>query len=155
TGSELWSVQGLMHMQCIPTPVASGDRLFAVGGRDFTSLSIRVDDKRGDLTQTNLAWKVRSPGVNSPSPLVLDGVVYYVEDSGFAVCLKADNSERVWRERLAGGKYSASPVVADGKIYFTSESGTVVVAKTGAKFEILARNDVGELVVASPAVSQG
>jgi outer membrane protein assembly factor BamB len=154
TGAELWSVQG-MQMQCIPTPVASGDRIFAVGTRDFSSLSIRLDEKRGDLTKTHIAWKVRSPGVNIPSPLVLDGLVYYVEDSGFAVCLKADNGERVWRERLGGGKYSASPVAADGRLYFTSESGTVVVVKTGPKFEIVARNDVGELVVASPALSQG
>ena len=155
TGSELWSIQGMMHMQCIPTPVASGDRLFTVGGRDFTSLAIRLDNKRGDWTKTNVAWKVRSPGVGIPSPLVLDGLLYYVEDSGFAVCRKADTGERVWRERLGGGKYSASPVAADGKIYFTSESGTVVVVKTGAKFEIVARNDVGELVVASPALSHG
>jgi outer membrane protein assembly factor BamB len=154
SGAELWSVQG-MHMQCIPTPVATGDRLFAVSGRGFSTLAIRLDDGRGDLTKTHVAWKIRSAGANIPSPLVLDGLCYYVEDNGLGNCLKADNGERIWRERLGGRKYSASPVAADGKIYFTSEEGVVTVLRAGAKFELLGRNDVGELLVASPALSQG
>ena len=85
---------------------------------------------------------------------MLDGLFYYVEDNGFANCLKADNGERLWRERLGGSKYSASPVAGDGKLYFPSEDGKVTVVKAGAKFERW-RNDVGELIVASPALSQG
>ena len=154
-GEELWSVQGL-QMQCIPTPVVLGDRLLAMGGRDFTALSIRLDGGRGDLTKTHVAWQVKSGGANIPSPVVLDGLLYFIEDnSGFANCLRADTGERVWRERLGGRKYSASPVAADGKLYFTSEDGLVTVIKAGPKFEVLAKNDVGELVVASPALSQG
>jgi outer membrane protein assembly factor BamB len=153
TGEELWSVRGL-QMQCIPTPVASGDRLFAAGGRDSSVLSLRLDDARGDLTKTHVAWAARS-ATNIPSPLVLDGLCYCAEDGGFANCFKADGGERVWRDRLGGGKYSASPVAGDGKVFFASESGRVTVVRAGPKFEVLARNDVGESVVASPALSQG
>ena len=153
TGDELWNVQGL-QMQCIPTPVASGDRLFVAGGRNSRVLSVRLADARGDLTKTHIAWTARS-GTNIPSPLVRDGLCYCVEDGGFANCFQADDGERVWRERLGGGKYSASPVAGDGKVYFASESGRVTVVKAGPKFEVLARNDVGESVVASPALSQG
>ncbi len=61
TGEELWSVQG-MQMQCIPTPVVSGDCLFATGGRDFTALSVRLDAaSRGDLTKSHVAWSQCSP----------------------------------------------------------------------------------------------
>jgi len=154
SGAELWNLQG-MHMQCIPTPVASADRLFAMGGRDFSTLSIRLDEARGDWTNTHVAWKVRSGGANIPSPLVLDGFCYYVEDNGFGNCLKADSGASVWRERLGGRKYSASPVAGDGKVYFTSEKGKVTVVQASPKFEELGRNDVDELVVASPALSQG
>jgi len=155
SGAELWRAEGLMQMQCIPTPVAYGGRVFAVGGRDFTTLSLRLEESGGDLAKTHVAWKLRSGGANIPSPLVLDGLFYYVEDNGFANCLKADPGERVWRERLGGSKYSASPVAGDGKLYFTSEDGKVTVVKAGPRFERLERNDVGELVVASPALSQG
>jgi outer membrane protein assembly factor BamB len=154
TGAELWSIQG-MHMQCIPTPVASGDRLFAMGTRDFMTLSLRLDEGRGDLTKSHIVWKVRSGSANIPSPLVLDGLYYFVEDNGFGTCLKADSGESVWRERLGGRKYSASPVAGDGKLYFTSEDGLVTVVRAGATFKLLSRNDVGEQVVASPALSQG
>jgi outer membrane protein assembly factor BamB len=153
TGEELWSLQGL-QMQCIPTPVASGDRLFAAGGRNSSVLSVRLADAHGDRMQAHLAWTARS-GTNIPSPLVLNGLVYCVEDGGFANCFQADGGERVWRERLGGGKYSASPVAGDGKVYFASQSGRVTVIRAGSKFEVLARNDVGEAVVASPALSQG
>jgi outer membrane protein assembly factor BamB len=152
-GGELWSIQGL-QMQCIPTPVASGDRLFVAGARNSRVLSVRLVDARGERTKTQITWTARS-GTNIPSPLVLDGLCYCLEDGGFANCFKADDGERVWRERLGGGKYSASPVAGDGKVYFASESGRVTVVRAGPKFEVLARNDVNEPVVASPALSQG
>jgi outer membrane protein assembly factor BamB len=156
TGSELWRAEGVLQMQCIPTPVASGNRLFTTGGRDFTTLSLRLEESGGgDLARTHVAWKVRSPGANIPSPLVLDGLCYFVEDNGFGNCLKADTGERVWRERLGGRKYSASPVTGDGKVYFTSEEGLVTAVRAGPKFEMLGRNDVGELLVASPALAHG
>jgi outer membrane protein assembly factor BamB len=154
TGAELWSVRGLV-MQCIPTPAAAGGRLVAAGGRDGTALAIRLDaEARGDLTTTHVAWKARC-GANIPSPLVLDGLCYFVEDAGFAVCVRADSGRKVWRERLGGGRYSASPVAGDGKVYFAGESGQVTVVRAGPTFEVLARNDVGESVVASPALAQG
>jgi outer membrane protein assembly factor BamB len=154
TGEELWSLQGL-QMQYIPTPVLSGDRLFLTGGSDSTALAVWFDSAaRGDLTKTHVVWKARC-GASIPSPLVLDGFCYCVEDSTFGMCLKADSGEIVWRERLGGTKYSASPVAGDGKVYFASESGRVTVVRAGPKFEVLARNDVGELVNASPALSQG
>jgi outer membrane protein assembly factor BamB len=153
TGDELWRMQGL-QMQCIPTPVASGGRLFAVGGRGSSALSVRLGGARGDVTETHVAWRVRC-GANIPSPLVLDGYCYCVEDGGLASCLRAESGTRVWRERLGGGKYSASPVAGDGKLYFPSESGRVTVVRAGPRFEVLARNEVGELLVASPALSAG
>ena len=154
TGEELWRVGGV-HMQCIPTPVAAGERLYLLGGRDFSALAIRLDGARGDLTKTHVAWKARSGGANVPSPLLLDGRFYFVEDNGMGNCLKADTGESLWRERLGGRKYSASPVAGDGKVYFTAEDGKVTVVKAGAEFEVLAQNSVGESVVASPALSQG
>ncbi len=153
TGEELWSVRGL-QMQCIPTPVAAGGRLFAAGGRGPSVLAVRLDGARGDLSGTHVAWTARC-GTNVPSPVVLDGLCYCAEDGGFANCYRADGGERVWRGRLGGGKYSASPVAGDGKVYFASETGRVTVVRAGPKFEVLARNDVGESVVASPALSQG
>lgn len=39
TGHALWSVQGL-QMQCIPSPVVQGERVYAISGRDFYTLAV-------------------------------------------------------------------------------------------------------------------
>jgi outer membrane protein assembly factor BamB len=153
TGAELWTVRG-MHMQCIPSPVARDGRLFVVPDQRFHTLAIRLDGQKGDLTKTNMLWKVRSGGANVPSPLCLGRLYYYVEDNGWGNCLEAATGKRVWRERM-GARHQASLVAGDGKIYFTAETGVITVVRAGDKFEVLAKNDLGEPVVASPAIAGG
>ena len=70
-------------------------------------------------------------------------------------CLKADTGDRLWRERLGGGKYQASPVAGAEKLYFTSVEGLVTVLKPGPTFAVLARNKLEENIVATPALSNG
>lgn len=154
TGKELWSVTGL-QMQCIPTPVVRGDRLYAISGRQNYTLAIRLDMAQGDLTQSHLLWKARGGAAFVPSPLVLGENYYFVEDTGLAHCLDAATGTELWRERLGRGKYQASPVANDQAIYFASEDGLVTVIKPGPAFGVLARNDLGENIVASPALSNG
>jgi outer membrane protein assembly factor BamB len=152
-GSELWSVTGL-QMQCIPTPVVQGERLFALSGRDHYTLAIRLDGGQGDLTGSHVLWKEKSGAAYIPSPLVLGDYYYYVEDNGLANCLNAASGARVWRERL-GGKFQASPVACADRIYCASVEGRVTVLKPGPTFQVLARNELGENLVASPALSNG
>src|SRR6516164_1233601 len=47
-GAELWKVDGMM-MQCIPSPVAEGNIVYAVSGRKGNTLAIRLDGARGEL----------------------------------------------------------------------------------------------------------
>jgi outer membrane protein assembly factor BamB len=153
TGRELWSVQGL-QMQCIPSPVVQGERVYAISGRDFYTLSVRLNGGTGDLTNSHVLWKVRSGAAYVPSPVCVGDLYFYVEDNGWGNCLNAATGERVWRERM-GGKYSASLTAGDGKVYFTSETGVVTVVQAGPDFKVLAKNDIGETLTASPALSQG
>jgi len=151
-GTELWKVDGMM-MQCIPSPVAAGDMVYAVSGRKGNTLAIRLDGARGQIDK-NVVWRYRRGAPFVPSGLVYAGHYYMVDDEGFGTCLDATTGVEVWRERM-GGKYQASLVAADGKVYFTNLDGVVSVIKAGAKFEVLAKNALGESVVASPAISNG
>jgi outer membrane protein assembly factor BamB len=144
-GKELWKRDG-MHGQCIPTPVTSEGRLYALGGKDFYGMCFTLTGEQ--------VWRVRTQGNNIPSPIVLDRRMYYAEDGGWGVCLDVENGKRIWRERL-GSKQQASPTAGDGKLYFAGESGVITVVKLGDAFEELARNDLGENVVASPAIANG
>jgi outer membrane protein assembly factor BamB len=152
SGRELWSLAG-QQTQCIPTPVPRGDRLWLASGEGFTSQCIRLRDEGGKTT-ARLEWQVPTKGVGIPSPLCLGDYYYYAEDAGWAVCLRADTGEQVWRRRLSS-KVQASPVAAAGRLYFAGTNGTVTVLQAGAEFKVLARNDVGEGIVASPALSGG
>jgi len=86
-----------------------------------------------------------------PTPLVLDGRLYTVNDFGIATCLDAQSGKQIWQSRIRGHKFSASPVEAGGLLYFCSEKGVTFVLRAGTKFEIVARNDLGEPILASPA----
>lgn len=153
SGSELWTVRG-MEMQCVPTPVVLGDRVIAGCTKGHIAQAIRVDNGRGDLTDSHIAWKAARKAAFVPSSIAYEENYYFVEDSGFGNCISAATGEPVWRERL-GGKFSASVVAGDGKVYFANADGVVTVVKAGPKFEVLAKNPVGERLLASPAISEG
>jgi outer membrane protein assembly factor BamB len=149
TGQELWAIDNVLHMQCIPTPVVRGDRFFVGCGRGFTSLAVRPGRDRAEVL-----WKVPARGLNVPSPVCDGGYYFYAEDAGFVCCLGAATGERLWRGRLPG-RAQASPVAADGKLYFACTNGVVAVLQAGPAYKLLARNDLGEPIVASPAVADG
>jgi outer membrane protein assembly factor BamB len=153
TGKKLWSVPGLQD-QCIPTPVALGDRLYLVSGEHFSSLCVATARSDKGEAAAKVEWQVASKGTGIPSPLCLGGHYYYAEDAGWAVCLDAKTGKQFWRRRL-NSKVQASPVAGAGKLYFTGVNGTVTVLAPGEKFTVLARNAIGESIVASPALSQG
>ena len=92
-----------------------------------------------------------------PSPLVYDGVLYWVKNGGILTAIDATTGEELKKGRLKGAidGYSASPVAADGKIYFPSETGKVSVVKPGAEWEVIAVNDLDDGVYATPALSAG
>jgi outer membrane protein assembly factor BamB len=153
TGAELWTVSGLQQ-QCIPSPVVSGDRVYAVSGRSGHTLAIRLEDGRGERTASHIVWKKTRGSSYVTSPVCYEGCYYQVREDGLATCMDADSGRALWQERL-GGDYHASLVAGDGKVYFTSLQGVVSVVQAGRTFRLLARNNLGESVVASPALSDG
>ena len=92
-----------------------------------------------------------------PSPLVYDGILYFVKNGGIVTALDAKTGELLKKERLKGAVegYSASPVAAAGKVYFGSEGGKISVVKAGAAWEVIAVNDLQDAMYATPALSNG
>ena len=105
------------------------------------------------MTQTHLVWHAVRGGPHVPSPLLLDGRLYTINDNGVAQCLDAATGKLMWHERL-DDLFSASPVEAGGLLYFPSETGVTYVLRAGDKFDLVARNDLGSGILASPAVVQ-
>jgi outer membrane protein assembly factor BamB len=151
TGKELWRVQYL-DWSTAPRPLYDQGLAFIVTGLTKLELWAIKTDGTGDVTDTHVAWKLRTHIGKYASPILVDGLIYTAADESFVTCLEATKGEVVWTERI-GGKFAASPIYADGRLYFCSQDGTTTVLKPGRTCEVLATNTLASGFMASPAVS--
>jgi outer membrane protein assembly factor BamB len=150
TGRPLWKVE-YSGFSIVPRPIAGHGLIYFVNNFPKPELcAIRPDGATGDVSATHVAWKFKKQVPSSPSPLLVDDLIYMVNDKGILTCLDARNGAEVYTERL-GGNFSASPLSADGKIYLFDEAGKGYVVKPGRSFELLAENELPGRVLASPA----
>jgi outer membrane protein assembly factor BamB len=84
--------------------------------------------------------------------LLIDGLLYMVDDSGIASCVGATSGEVVWSERI-GGNFSASPVYADGRIYALNEEGKVTTFGAERSFRKIGEGQFESGFMASPAIA--
>ena len=158
TGRELWRFGDSATQVKAPSPVPAGDVVIVTGGYPASGRPIYAirPGQRGDIPAQSpaLAWSVPRGSPYTPTPLVLEGILYVVTDNGILTTYDAKTGERIYQERLAAGGFSASPVAAGGKVYFTSEEGDVFVIRAGRQFERLATNVLGEISMATPAISR-
>ena len=103
-----------------------------------------------------IQWRKKRGGTYMPSPIVYNGYLYTLSNSGQLICYQAATGEIRYKETIKnGGAFTASPVIADGKIYCTSEEKGVFVVRAGPEYELLSVNPVGEICMATPAISLG
>jgi outer membrane protein assembly factor BamB len=164
SGRELWK---------IPTPAFSGAACpvygqgiaYMVAGFGRTELfAIRLESQ-GDMSDTNIIRKTGSLVPQIPSPVLVNDLLFLVNDAGVLTCLEAASGKgpptqkaafgspkQVWRERLRGN-FSASLLYADGHVYCFSREGVATVFQAARKYEVLATNVLDAGFMASPAVS--
>jgi len=110
---------------------------------------------QGDVTASNVVWRMEKGYPNIPTPLIYRGVMYLMKEGGIVSTVDPANGKILKQGRTPDAleEYYASPVAADGKIFLVSASGKVTVLKADAQWEILAMNDLGEEVWATPAIA--
>lgn len=110
---------------------------------------------RGDLTSTNIVWRLKKNFPNIPSPLLYRDVMYLMKEGGIVTSVNPATGQvlKMGRTPEALEGYFASPVAADGKIFMVSESCKVTVLKADAQWEVLAMNDLDEECWATPAIA--
>ena len=162
TGKLRWFAEHSLTGNICPSIVADGETLFIFGGfRSAGSLALRAGGE-GDVTKTQLQWSSRNSSYVA-TPVLHEGHLYWISDSGQAFCIDAKSGELVYRERIsqleAGGRpVYASPVIANGKIYVPSRWNGVLVLPAKPKYEVLAQNrfaDDDSDFNATPAISNG
>jgi outer membrane protein assembly factor BamB len=151
TGREIWRVQ-YTGFSNIPVPMVDGNRVLIV--TDFIRpqlWSIRADG-RGDVTNSNVVWKLTRQVGSSPSPVLFQGRVYLVSDQGVATCVAANSGKVVWQHRI-GGTYSCSNVALNEHIYLSSEQGKTTVLRPGDEYQPVATNELNGRIFATPIVA--
>jgi outer membrane protein assembly factor BamB len=144
TGRELWRHEEREQFSASTRPVAAdGIVYFPTGFNTGQVLAMTPDG--------TVKWKAPRGAPNKPSLLLLDGLIFMVNDTGIVTCLDAADGSEVWRSRISDS-YSASPIAADGRVYFSSEDGKTTVIEAGRTFKVLAENVLDDGIMASPAI---
>lgn len=152
TGKEIWSARNAAYTPAV-SPVFGSGLVFAVTGHGAAELLAIRPDGRNDVTDSHVVWRVEGKDVPlTPSPVVLDGLLYMLSDQGVMTCLECGSGKTVWRE-VIGGNYLASPIHDGERIYLCSVSGKTTVIRAGRAFEKLAENRLDSGFMASPAVA--
>ncbi len=149
TGEEIWRVRHGGYSTASRAVWAKGIVYVGTGFDTAELIAIRMAGS-GDITKTNVVWRYSSGMPHKPSPILVDGLLYVVNDAGGLTCLDAATGAVVWQERL-GGNYSSSPIFADGRIYLFSERGKGLVLQPGRAYRLLAENELPDGCMASPA----
>ena len=166
TGEKVWgfaaSKRGLNS-----TPVVDGYRVYITHSEENFDSTLMgrvtcIDGRgHGDVTKTHELWRADGIDAGYASPLLHDGRLYVMSNSGILHCFDALSGKKYW-QFVAGRNGKGSPVWADGKIYLTTANGTFVILEDKGdsceKIDAIDFNTGGEEgieIFASPAVSDG
>ncbi len=151
TGREIWRVRNEGHTPAL-SPVFGSGLVFAATGHRWVELLAIRPDGTGDVTDSHVAWRVKSRDVpTTPSPVAVNGLLFMLSNRGTLTCLEAESGKTVWRERV-GRNYLASPIHDGERIYLFSTLGKATVVRAGRRFQKLAENKLDSGFMASPAV---
>jgi len=157
TGKQLWFVKGL-GFEVIPTPVVAEGLILCSSGRQGPTIAIRPGGS-GDVTTTHVAWTSPKGSPFVPSGIVVDGVLYLVNDiQSVLTAHDVKTGQVLYQGRLGEPKkegFSPSPVAFVCKIFFTNDDGETFVVKAGREFGLMHVNTLGEPTLSSPALVDG
>ena len=150
SGEPVWTVyHSGMNVSARPLLTDKGNVIISNG----MGKAISVDPVgEGDITKTNIEWKIAKSVNRKTTPLVVGERLYMISDDGIASCVDVSDGSYVWQERI-GGKFSASPIFDGQNIFAFDNEGTIHVFKPGDTFDEVAKSKLGDGFRASPAVS--
>jgi len=157
TGEEIWRLTG-GDGGTIAMPFHEKDLVYIFTGQiasetgsKYTELLAFNPDGKGNITGTNIAWKMRAAGLQLLTPVIKDGLIYTIDVVNALMCIDARTSQVIWSSKLRN-KFNASPVYNNGNIYFSSLKGEVIVIKEGREMNIVAKNQLDGEIWATPAI---
>lgn len=152
TGEEIWRVR--YRDDSTISRIVSGLGLHFIntgGSPDAPHLWTVREGGSGDVTDTHVVWKMTEDVPLKASPVLVDELLYTMNDRGVLLCIEAKTGEIIWTERIRGD-YGPSLLYADNRIYILSMRGKTTVIEPGREYRPLTVNELDGRFGASPAV---
>ena len=150
TGERIWTLENLGG-NTATTPIPFGDGWFLVGASpgergQFASvapksnIAVRIVRQDGKLQAENV-WTADKALASFASPIVYQGLAYWVNQVGVVFCFDAQTGEKKYNARLAQSCW-ATPVGIGDRIYFFGKDGATTVLAAGPAHKQLAENEI-------------
>ena len=152
-GQFLWEEQ--IDMQQMVTSMARQGRLVCVAGATHGPKAVIMMRLGSETEEREVLWQRKKNTPGNSSPVIYEGKLFTLTDSGTMICCDAQSGEIFWKEKLKGGRFLASLAAGDGKVYATNTKGLTTVVAADSKFQVLSENDLGGKCYASPAIADG
>lgn len=163
-GSEVWRVIGLNPKErynrawrAVSSPLVTPDLIVVPSCKKGVTVGVNPHIAKGEIGPGNPAelWRLPKNTPDVPSPILVNGVVYLMRETGELDAIDAKTGALLYSEKVTNERHRANPVYADGKLILVGRDGTIGVVKPGREFELLAKNKLPDTFTASPAVSGG
>ena len=151
-GKEIWRFLYGEGYSVVPRPLYHDGKIYVCSGFNRAILyAVNVNaESRGDITESNLAWKVEKAIPKESSPIIVNDLLFVNDDKGILSCIDPVTGETHYSERLAPqGGYSSSPVYASDHLFFHNGEGITTVVKPDKRFDKVEENDIGEYGLSS------
>jgi outer membrane protein assembly factor BamB len=146
TGRVQWSCRlKYRGNHLVASMVVDENRIYLVDVLGVTALELRSLET-GCL---KVAWTVPLSGEKAASPVLSDGYLFAVTETGLAACINAETGELMWKHRFSG-RFFGSVVTVGKHVLFTSESGVMSVAVGSPTFRLAAQKAFDERIYATP-----
>ncbi|MGI9244728.1 MAG: PQQ-binding-like beta-propeller repeat protein [Verrucomicrobiales bacterium] len=164
-GKLRWFAETEITGNVSPSPVLGGGTVYVFGGYPRTArTAVQVDGAKGEIPADRLLWDEKDSSY-VPTPVLVDGHLYWASDSGYACCAEAESGDLIFKERLnaqasgsRGKPFYAAAVVSDGKVICVSRWGGCFVFEAKPEFKLLAHNKLDgddSQFHGTPAISDG
>ena len=150
-GKQLWKLRHGGWSNTSSSLFGLGMLFINIGSEHPELWAVRPDGQ-GDVTDSHVVWTLNKNAPMCPSPVLVDDLLFLVDNHGVASCVAANTGDVVWKQKF-GGAYWASPITAEGRVYFFSEKGPATIIAAGKEFKQLAVNKLDEGFIASPAIA--
>lgn len=158
-GKELWRLGG-MAATPIPSPFSHDGLLYIDGGRGSAIYAIRpgasgnISLTAGETAKGPVVWSAVRAGTYLPSPVLYDGGLYALTETGILSRYDAKTGKLSFKARIdpQAGYFTTSPWAYNGMVFCLSEEGKTWVMRAGEKFELMHTNPLDDMAQATPAI---